>query len=451
MDWWKELWLNEGFASFMEYLAVDQLFPEFNIWQEFITDTFTSALGLDALHNSHPIEVPVHHPSEIEEIFDRVSYEKGASVIRMLYNYIGNEDFQQGMHNYLTKWAYKNAVTEDLWDSLEEASKKPVRSIMSTWTRQMGYPVINVTSRQDGSNRVLTLTQEKFSIDGVLSEKDQQAKWLVPVNIITQANPKPVKVLLENRSQEVILEGIEPNEWVKLNPGMTSFFRVNYPSEMLELFLPAITDKSLSGIDRLNIQNDLYALMRSGKVSSDRILKLMEAYQLEDQYVVWDSIIDCLASFNRVLAYTDFQEVFQLYACKLLAKIYSKIGSKPVPGEDHQVALLRSRVFGLLVSCRDPQILQEAKSQFESHLSKLTQIPADLRSSIYRAVASDCDEKTFESFFQLYRESDLQEEKNRLVCSLGASKDPARLQRVIDFAMSVSDPSTSFGCLPKLL
>ena len=139
-----------------------------------------------------------------------------------------------------------------------------------------------------------------------------------------------------------------------------------------------------------------------------------------------------------MLAYTDFQEAFHLYARKLLANIYSKLGSKPVPGEDHQLALLRSRVLGLLVSCKDPQVLQEAKSQFESHLTKINLIPADLRQPIYRAVAGDCDEKTFESFFQLYRESDLQEEKNRIARSLGASKDPVRIRKVIDFAMSVS-------------
>ena len=423
----------------MEYLGVDQLLPEFNIWQQFITDTFTSALDLDALHNSHPIEVPVKHAREVEEIFDQISYEKGASVIRMLYNYLGDADFRKGMHGYLSKWAYKNAVTEDLWTSLEEASEKPVRSIMSTWTQQKGYPVIHVTSRQDGSSRVLTLTQEKFSGDGVLSEEDRQAKWLVPISVVSQNNPKPTKVLLENRTQEVRLNGVEPTEWVKLNPGMISFCRINYPPEMLELFRPSIEDKSLNSIDRLNIQNDLFALVRCGKIRSDAVLKLMEAYQLEDQYPVWDSIIGCLSKFNSVLAYTDFQEAFHLYARKLLAGIYSKLGSAPVPGEDHQQALLRSRVLGLLVSCKDPQVLQEAKRQFESHLAKITLIPADLRQSIYRAVASDCDEKTFESFFQLYRESDLQEEKNRVARSLSASKEPTRIQKLIDFAMSVSD------------
>ena len=204
----------------------------------------------------------------------------------MLYYYIGDNDFQKGMISYLTKFAYKNAVTEDLWDSLEEASKKPVRSIMSTWTRQKGYPVINVTSKQDGSNRVLALSQEKFSIDGQLSEKDQKTKWLVPLSIKTQNNPKPIKILLESRSQEVVIENVEQNEWVKLNLGMTSFCRINYSIELLEQFQQSIVDKTLNSIDRLNLQNDLFALVQCGKISSERLLNLMESYQLEDQYPV---------------------------------------------------------------------------------------------------------------------------------------------------------------------
>ena len=439
MAWWKELWLKEGFASFMMYLAVDNLFPEYNIWQQFMVKSYSRAIDLDALHNSHPIEVPVYHPREVEEIFDAISYEKGASVIRMLYHYLGADVFQTGMHSYLSKWAYGAAATDDLWQSLEEASKKPVRSIMSTWTKQKGFPVIHVAVRQDGSARVLTLTQEKFSIDGVLSEQDRQMKWLVPISYITQSNPKkPVQVLLESRSQEVILDGVQPGEWIKLNPGMTSFCRVNYPPEMLELFRQSIADKSLDSLDRLNIQSDLFALALSGKIGSDRVLRLMEAYQQEDQFPVWFSITACLEKFNNVLEYTDFQEVFHLYVRKLLAGIFSKLGSKPTAGEHHQVAQLRSSVLGLLVSCKDPQVLQEAKVQFESHLAKISLIPADLRMAVYRAVAADCDEKTFNSFLQLHRETDLHEEKNRIARALGATRDPALIQKLIDFAMSVS-------------
>ena len=133
---------------------------------QFVSDTLISALEFDALKNSHPIEIEVGHPSEVEEIFDSISYNKGASVIRMLHNYIGNDAFKQGMKHYLTKHSYKNTQTEDLWASLETASGKPVGKVMTTWTSQMGFPLIHVESRVEAGKKILTLTQEKFNADG---------------------------------------------------------------------------------------------------------------------------------------------------------------------------------------------------------------------------------------------------------------------------------------------
>jgi len=435
MKWWDDLWLNEGFASFMEYYTVDHLLPEYNIWEEFVTSAVCGALNLDAMRNSHPIEVPVLRANDIEEIFDVVTYEKGASIIQMLFHYIGNHDFQEGLHNYMKKFMYRNAVTEDLWGAFEEQSKKPVKSIMSTWTRQMGYPLITVTARQNGSNRVLTLQQEKFSIDGVVSEKDQ-TKWMVPISIISQNNPKPIKMLLEDTVQEIVIENVEPNEWIKINPNMISFYRVAYPPELLDSLLLGILDKSLSPIDRLSVHSDLFALVEAGKISSDRLLKLMESYLNEDKYIVWDSIISCLSRYNTLLDYTDFQEIFHIYVRKLLSKIHAKLGYKPIPGEDHQTALLRGMVIGFLVTVKDPQVLQEARAQFDAHVSKLSPIAPDLRNAVYRAIAAGNDDKAYEQIYQLYRETDLHEEKNRLARSLSSSKDLGRIQRLIDFAMS---------------
>ncbi|KAF6036203.1 NPEPPS [Bugula neritina] len=166
MEWWTHLWLNEGFASFIEYLCVDFCFPEFDIWTQFVKQDLAEALELDALRNSHPIEVPVGHPAEVDEIFDAISYCKGASVIRMLHSWIGDEAFRKGLHQYLNKFAYKNAFTEDLWEALVESSGKPVGEVMSTWTSQMGYPVLQVDERKEGDKRVLTITQSKFCADG---------------------------------------------------------------------------------------------------------------------------------------------------------------------------------------------------------------------------------------------------------------------------------------------
>ena len=146
MEWWTHLWLNEGFASWIEYLAVDHLFPEWEIWTQFVFSDFGRALSLDSLRHSHPIEVEVRHPSEISEIFDAISYSKGASVIRMLASYVGEDDFRRGLQVYLRRHQYGNASTEDLWQALAEESGKPVKAVMDTWTKQSGYPVLSVSA-----------------------------------------------------------------------------------------------------------------------------------------------------------------------------------------------------------------------------------------------------------------------------------------------------------------
>lgn len=129
MEWWTHLWLNEGFATFMQYHFTHLAYPEYDIWTLFVDETLSSALALDGMASSHPIEVPVGHPSEIDEIFDIISYHKGSSVLRMLHNYIGDDDFKKGLNQYLTKFSYKNAETEDLWASLEAASGKPIQKV----------------------------------------------------------------------------------------------------------------------------------------------------------------------------------------------------------------------------------------------------------------------------------------------------------------------------------
>ncbi|KAG8140073.1 hypothetical protein E2320_002801 [Naja naja] len=171
MEWWTHLWLNEGFASWIEYLCVDHCFPEYDIWTQFVSADYTRAQELDALDNSHPIEVNVGHPSEVDEIFDAISYSKGASVIRMLHDYIGDEDFRKGMHLYLTKFQHKNASTEDLWGSLEDASGKPIAAVMNTWTKQMGFPLVYIEGEQQEDNKVLKLVQKKFCASGPYSGK----------------------------------------------------------------------------------------------------------------------------------------------------------------------------------------------------------------------------------------------------------------------------------------
>ena len=214
MEWWTHLWLNEGFASYIPYLAIDKLFPQWNIWERFTTDTLGIALRLDALKNTHPVEIEVHHPSEIGEIFDAVSYSKGASIIRMLANYLGEKDFRDGLRYYLKKHSYKNTETVHLWQAFAKVSKKPVAQMMKNWTSQPGYPVVKARM----INKKINFSQNRFF-----------------------ASPLSAK----RAEDKMHSTGSAPTEWKipiifkknKVNFGETGFFRTAYSKDLLENFV----------------------------------------------------------------------------------------------------------------------------------------------------------------------------------------------------------------------
>lgn len=324
-----------------------------------MTETLTMALEADALDNSHPIEVPVNHPSDIDEIFDVISYHKGASVIRMLHHYIGDVDFRNGMSSYLNKHQYGNTVTEDLWQSLELASNKPVASVMRTWIKQMGFPIVKVTkSEQVGNDRRLTLEQTKFTADGKV---DNESFWMIPITISTAKSSKAFETLFDKKTIEVLVEGVTETDWIKLNPGATCFYRTQYPSQMFEQFVPVIMNMSLPPLDRLNLHDDLFALVQNGSNNTVESLKLIEAYRNETNYTVWSSIISSLAKLKNILSSTDLLDKFNAYGRQLIKPISAKLGWDAKSGESHLDTLLRPLIINCLVSfgcvetCKDAQ------------------------------------------------------------------------------------------------
>lgn len=434
MKWWTHLWLNEGFARFMEHLCVDAVFPEYDIWSSF-SGVFQLAQTLDSLHNSHPIEVPISHPSEINTIFDAISYNKGSSIIRMLYNYIGDEPFRAGMKSYLTKFAYKNAVTEDLWDALEESSKKPVREMMSSWTAEKGFPWLSVGYSREGEAVQLTVSQSKFAADGKLPADESETRWVVPIRAIAGA-VGPTKLVLQNSladKQAVFRVEDAGDSWIKLNPGTIDFYITAYPEEMLNKLLPAISSQGLPPMDRLGVQNDLFALCEAGKARTVDLLKLLEAFSNETDFNVWSSLDSCVGRLHSLLNGADYQDRFKAFGRRLYSSIFKKLGWTPSKGESDADAMCRSLVINRLVSLGDEDVVAEALKKFNDHLSTKAVIPADLRSAVYRAAASYGDDEAFEGLFQIYKATDLHEEKLRAAQAMSFAKNKIRVRCFLMF------------------
>lgn len=311
MEWWTHLWLNEGYASFVEFLCVDHLFPEYDIWTQFVNDTYIRALELDCLQSSHPIEVPVGHPSEIDEIFDDISYNKGASVIRMLHHYIGDDLFRKGMNLYLTRHQYGNTFTEDLWAALEDASNKPVGAVMSTWTKQMGFPVVKVNQSKTENGLLLTLSQNKFCADGI--EPKEEYLWMIPISVSTSENPskEAASTVLKSKEGNLLIPNKGDVEWVKLNPGTIGFYRTHYPHEMLEKFTNSICNHTMPPLDRLGLLDDLFALVLAGHTNTVEVFKFIKAFGDEDDFTVWSSISNILSKISVVVSYTEYEDAFK--------------------------------------------------------------------------------------------------------------------------------------------
>src|SRR3989344_1620115 len=277
MEWWTHLWLNEGFASYIEYLAVDKIFPEWHIWTQFAYMDHAKALELDGLKNTHPIEVKVHHPSEISEIFDAVSYQKGSSIIRMLAGYLGEDVFRDGLRHYLKKHQYANATTEDLWRAFEHVSGKPVRQIMKNWTAKPGYPLVRISETRRG----LAISQRRFlSTPNKPEALRDNTIWQVPIKYQRESTKKVERFLLKDKSARFPVR-LKPHEWVSLNAGAEGVYRVDYPARMLAELREAVEKNSLSARERLSILSDAFALAEAGELATPEAMALALSYRKE--------------------------------------------------------------------------------------------------------------------------------------------------------------------------
>ncbi|UJR20817.1 hypothetical protein I4U23_023929 [Adineta vaga] len=433
MDWWTDLWLNEGFASWIEYLAVDKCYPEFDIWTQFVADTFARFLIPDALKSSHPIEVPIGCPAEIDEIFDDISYAKGSSVIRMLHDYIGDDAFRKGLHNYLKEYSYKNTITVNLWSHLAKASNKPVEEVMSSWTLQMGYPLLTVTEEQQSNKtRVLKLTQQRFIADG--SVDDENLQWKIPITIFTKSNPNAIvkQILMDKPEVTVALENVSEDDWIKLNYNSIGLYRVKYESKTLARLNEPIANKTLSPQDRLIIQNDVAALCNAGHQSFVDYLKLLLSYKDEDNFTVWKSIASTIGDLSSLLEYTNYFDQFKKYRLNLFSSIQDKLGWNAKENENPLVSMLRPMILGLMGKSGDQAVIDEAKKCFKKHLAGEL-IDPNIRGAVYGLVSRYGDETTQEELRNLYQAADMTEEKVRLLRSMGQTVNPDTIEKVLRF------------------
>lgn len=428
MQWWTDLWLNEGFASYMENLCIDELYPQWHVWDQYLSDRYALALRLDSLSNSHPIEVEVHHPDEIGEIFDMVSYAKGSAVIRMLAEYLGHDKFRDGLRYYLNKHSYKNTKTVDLWNSFEKISGKPVKKIMRNWTSLTGYPLLTINSNIKKTGITYEIAQERF-FSSRIQVKNNNIKniWQIPVSY--ESNNEEQKMLLIRNKAPLIGTSIG-----KINREERTFTRVRYDKDTLDKIGDEIKNGKLSIVDRLGIIRDLFALAEGGYIKTSDALEFSLLYKNETEYIIWQEIAGGINKIYNLIQSESFKEKYKLYALSLFRPLAGRLRWNHIKGESHSDIFLRNLALTHASSYGDKKITNEALKLFKNR-SKFP-IRADIRGLIYSIVARNGNIKEWDLFVKLYKKEEFHEEKDRLARAIASFNDKGLILKTLNFAFS---------------
>ena len=426
MRWWNDLWLNESFATFMATKFVDKFYPEWDLWNQFVEDAMNVAMGLDSLKTTHPIDVQVNSPAEIREIFDAISYDKGGCVLRMLENYVGEPNFQKGLKKYLSDFKYQNAQGQDLWDAIGKASGMPVSSMVNTWLKQPGFPLVEIS--QDGNN--LKLKQKRYLLES--DKKFSKGLWSIPMSLGLESEIS--KKLFTTKSMSVKL----PKNTLGFvaNYGRKGFYRVKYDEGVLLDLKMLVDEKRIPAIDRWAIQNDLFSLCVSGDEQVRNYLDFSDAYFDEDSYLASVNVAHNLASLYFRAFDEPFVEEIRGYAVNYFRKILFDLGWEPQKSDKHTDALLRGFAISVLGKMDDDEVTDEALKRYKKFLKSPGSISPDLVDPILSIAAWNGNSKTHSELTKLYKNAKTMEEKLRFLGALCGFKDKKLLLKTLDFSQT---------------
>ena len=405
MKWWDDLWLNESFATFMDYKSTDRAYPDWKVWQDFVRTSTSGAMGRDSLTKTHPIMANVHDPEEIEELFDEISYGKGASILRMIEAYIGSENFKRGVAQYLQKFRYSNASGHDLWSNLQEVSGTDVSRIMEGWISQEGFPVVKASLV--GSK--LTLEQERFLLTGGSS------KQIWPIPITMNVDGKTQSLLLDKKKAEVDLPTTTRS--LKVNVDQTGFYVVQYGGKLLQ---DLVWKGRLSPLDRWGLINDAKAFLLSGRMPFKEYLNLIEKYQNEEEYLPAIELSDQLSFLYQIAPSKLVETSRQFHSAGL--KIFE------TKKDDNSTTL--KGVIAARLTLLDDAYAKSAGSKF----TDLANVEPDMKRSVVMGYARSSND--YEGLISRYTKSTTDEERLRFLEGLVSFKNPELIAKTLDFALS---------------
>ncbi|XP_012939882.1 aminopeptidase N [Aplysia californica] len=464
MSWWGDLWLNEGFANFVEYFGTEHVHPDWNMFEVFVQRELQGAFSFDGLVSSHPVYVPVYHPDEINEIFDDISYSKGGSIIRMMRHFLGFETFRLGLKRYLTNLAYSNAFHDDLWNALTEQSRQEgknidVKAIMDTWTLQMNYPVVTV-SRDFNDPDMVRVTQERYLTDPSAQDPGKYQspfdyKWTIPLTLTSHKNPNfnqsdgDILWMYKNETKKTFNIGAnnlpptsDSQGWILANVQQNGYYRVNYPLGNWKALTDQLKDNHtiISTINRAQLINDAWNLAKSGELGLETALSTIEYLDTERDYVPWAAAIKETAYVTRMLSLTSLNGPFRQFLKDKLSAPFKFFGLNDT-GAGHTESNTRSLVARQACKFGVTECLEAASGQFKQWItSRVNRIEPSLKPTVYCYGVKNGGWEEWKFVLDVYQNETDASEHDRLLAAMSCSEEPWILNNFLNLILVENSP-----------
>ncbi len=433
MKWWNDLWLNESFATFMSFKAMDNVFPSWNMKAQYLDDTIGIAFSADQLKSTHPISVEVHEPGEIDQIFDEISYEKGGTILNMLEDYAGSSAFRSGLRAYLSSYAYSNAVQLDLWKAIGKAAErdgnKTFVDVAKCWINKAGYPLVSV--RPDGD--ALLMSQERFYL-GDARRRDSE-KWLIPLHLARLSTRRRESKFLMRKANEK-LESIG-NTTLKLNYGQSGLYRVMYPQEHLEAIGNTIKNAELGTVDAWGVENDLFAFAIGRRAGIDDYLDFVEKYCFAAGYPLNVGVLAHLRYLFNLFydsgeRFRHVRHLLGMYS----SDVIKQIGWMRSDSESNTTTMARSSAVFASGLSGDRTTLSRVHRFFMLYMSGKAQLDSNLRSAVYNLAALNYSEEAYPLLRKRYEGEGIPEERMRLLAALGMLGSKGLVSEALEYSLS---------------
>jgi aminopeptidase N/puromycin-sensitive aminopeptidase len=437
MQWWDDIWLNEGFATWMETKAVGAWKPEWHLELDDVEDT-TATLNTDSLRNTRPIHQAAETPAEIQELFDGIAYDKAASVLRMLEAYLGPERFRAGVDRYLIEHSYGNATADDFWRTLAKVSKEPVDKIMPTFVKQPGAPIISVQTQCSSGSTTVTLSQRRYFSDRAMFEAGSHELWQAPVCVKEGGDGESGHeqcVLLTKKEESVTLPGC--GSWVMANAGAHGYYRSGYSSDAIRAMGRSL-EHELTPSERIVLLGDSWASVRVGEQQIGDYLALAEGARSDGTRAVLSQVTAKLEYISNYLVSDPDRQEYEQWVRRLLSPVAAELGWQPKPGESDETKSLRARVLHTLgYAGRDPDVIAKARQLTERALQDPASIDPTVAFTAFSLAAENGDAILYDKVMgKLQSRGSSLESYYLYFQTLSKFRDPKLLRRTLDYAVS---------------